>query len=182
MLDDILLAVGSGGLSGLVGGIMNRFADYKLEKIRFQHESARNDHELKVIQLEAEANLKIMREKGKIDVSISENEMEADIAQAQAKSLAASYANDARSYSTNGESKWFVFVDVWRGIIRPGITTYYSIVSTIITWYLYQMVKDVITDEKAMELFEYVVILMVYMTATATLYWFATRVKAPRGL
>ena len=97
----------------------------------------------------------------------------------------ASKKNDEASYSKGQElsagQKWLmVIVDFMRGMIRPSMTIYMTVLTTILYVQVMNLVgglEGVIDKDMAMQLVQQVVLVILYITTTVILWWFGTRQK-----
>ena len=180
---DILGALVSGGATGIIGAVVNRVFDYKTEKLRIHQKIMDNKHDLAMLELETTGKLRIAETEAEGELAVAREEAGAKIAEAQHKALSASLEADGRKYSSNGDSFLFVLIDVLRGLIRPAATIYYSVIMTLVAMKLYQLLDstgiNLLMGEDIFALLKEVILLLIYMTSTVTLWWFGTRGKAP---
>lgn len=174
----------TGGVLGAVGGIAQaglNLWQYKqqaahevdMKKIDNQHEEARWGHDLELAKYESQSK-QVLAE---IDAGARK-----DVADAGA--LSASFESDKRSYSTEaGASQFprlFAFVDFIRGITRPFITVYLDMLFTAlavwVTWELVKSYPSFWKDGKVLvETFQSLIDAVIFMSTTATMWWFAAR-------
>lgn len=173
MLLETVLSLVSGGATGLLGSVISRVADFKLEKMRGEHKLLMVDKETEQMKLESEY---------KITVVNRESEAAEDVAASQA--LSASYQADSASYlaaATGKVSAFFMgFVDFMRGIIRPGMTIYLTILTTIIAMQLHSIIDwaDTLSPQELYATWREVINTVLYLTTSAVLWWFGSRPKA----
>lgn len=172
---EIFTSLFAGGTTGLIGSIISRVADFKLEKMRFSHELEMTKVENEQIRLEAEFKFKVVDR---------ESDAAEDVAASQA--LSASYRADSAAYLPKAKgpvSAFFMgFVDFLRGLIRPVVTLYLVVLTTLLAWELYDVIRmfeatPAMTDE-SMDLFNEIVNMVLYLTSASTLWWFGSRPKA----
>lgn len=184
MILETLGAIFSGGVTGVVGAGLSRFADYKTEQLRADVDLKKGEQEMALMQLEATSRVQVADREADAAVAVAQRELDGTMATADAEALKASFANDSRRWSNNGMSGWFTLVDVLRGIIRPGATIYLLVLMTMIAYYLFTAMDAIGINQfaSAMELFalfEKVVLMILYLGSTALLWWFGARSKAP---
>lgn len=180
----------TGGVLGAIGGIAQaglnliqyrQQAAHELEmkKLDNVHESERWDHDLKLATYEADSKLKLA------EVSAATEQFAADSA-----ALAASFANDKRAYATDSAAEryplLFAMVDFVRGMTRPAITVYLNALFAILaTWITYELMTRFPTfwgDGKSLtSIFESLIDALIFMSTTATMWWFAARGMSKRG-
>ena len=178
-LFDGLLAIVSGGATGLLGVVAQRLFDHwKLkqenDKLRLIHE-----HERGMKKLDAE----IMKEEyaQRTKLAQVEGETARDVADSQA--FAASFATEPKRYSEGVKvGKWgsflLVLADVVRAIVRPGLTLYLAWISTE----LYRASEKIMQEAGAhistlAALHQQIVLTLLYLFVTCVTWWFGTRNK-----
>lgn len=170
-LGDAIGAIMSGGLTGLVGSAITAFSEIKKQKMLLAHEEKMEELSIQAMKLEAEANLKIV-----------EVETEGKISEADAKALVESYKSDRETYSKNvskGKISGFllVLVDVLRGLIRPVITFYFTVLISILFFRFYNLYGRLNDLSKSAEILDNIVLVILYVGTTCILWWFGTRNK-----
>ena len=71
-----------------------------------------------------------------------------------------------------------IVMDVIRGVIRPGLTVYLCVLTTIVYFQAVRLLLSVgiqMDVSRAMKLTELVVGTILYLTTTCVLWWFGTR-------
>lgn len=179
-----LLAILSGGATGLLGIVFQRVFDHwkqkqELDKIKVQHA-----HELAMKRADAE----IMKEEYAQRVKLAQVEGETAREVADSQAFAASFATEPKRYSEGvkvGKIGAFLLVcaDVLRAIVRPGLTIYLAWISTAI--YLQSvrtltLVNATTNQTMLVKLHEQIVLTLLYLFVTCVLWWFGTRNKAPQ--
>lgn len=178
MLDMITGAFGAiagGGATGLLGAVISRFADYKLEKMRFSHQRELADLELKQIKLEAEYAFKVADREATMAEEVAASE-----------TLRTSYSADSATYlrhATGKVSSFFMgVVDFARGMLRPGATVFLLYVTYSISREMHALVTELngaaLDANLAQSLWVDVVNMILYLTSAAVLWWFGARPKA----
>jgi len=181
-MDSILGLVGSifsGGVTGLIGIVVQRFADYKNKQLDMEIADKRAVQELR---LREEDRLTIAAEYAGKD-KVAQTEAAGAEAVADAEALAASFKMEPSTFigdnKLSARQRWvFVVLDAVRGIIRPGLTIYLCALTT----YVWMQVADKMSamdlqSEAALEVWKLVVATILYLTTTCVLWWFGTRNK-----
>ena len=170
---DVVMSVLSGGATGLIGSLLTGWLDLKKQALMF-------NHEVKMVELEQETLQ--MEITGKVRIAEEEGEAARDVADAEA--LSTSHLADRATYSAGKakESPWFVFVDVVRGLIRPGITLYLAAVVTIMYMDMQEVLNSVgisnlQNPSEILGLYREITLSIIYVTTTVILWWFGTRNK-----
>jgi len=175
---DILTSFLGGGITGLIGTIINSYMKYKILKLQLEHEKQMKELQLK--QMEVEANIK----KQLIQI---QTEAQIDITNAEIYKQRYQYLNknlfDSTYYDKLPKSIQsllglsFGFVDILRALIRPTLT----ITLTLLTVYiLYINVNSLPNDvsQKILILsdkFDAVVNTILFLTTTIISWWFGNR-------
>ncbi len=153
----------SGGVTGILGVLVQRFFEYKTAKVKM-------DFELALRKSDAE----IMAQEWKAKVQIAETQIEVE----DAKSFGQSF--DQKLFSahvkpTSLQSWVLVLLDFCRGIIRPGLTIYLCVLTTLIYAHAKSLIGTELTPDKAFEVLMTIVNTILYLTTTCVLFWFGTR-------
>lgn len=113
-----------GLITGLIGGLAQRYADHKKEQLSLEVTKLQNDHEL------------AMR---KADAETLEKEYAARVyvagVEAGTKERVASYSLDPQLYSEKNPNRLFIFLDFLRGLVRPGLTAF-LVFSCVVMYFL----------------------------------------------
>ncbi len=123
MITDLMF----GGLTGLIGGIAQKFADYKTKKL-----------ELEMIQKKTESEIALR----KVDAEIMAQEWAARTKVAEIETASEDFKasfNEPELYSAkvnpNEKQGWLlVIVDFLRGFVRPALTLYLCGIVTVLYW------------------------------------------------
>ena len=184
---DILL----GGVTGLVGNIITGVMKYKNQKLQFQHEA-------RMVALETAA----MREEAKMKIAITKAEIEGAVELADAHAYAQTLkAADKQLFSDqwierlfNVQGKFgsffaipvatllatgFAFVDWLRGIMRPALTIYLTVMSSVITYMAWTIMQqhgiEHLTAEAALGIYNQTTSIVIYLTVSCVTWWFGDR-------
>lgn len=183
-LGSLLGNVATGGILGAVGGIAQaglqmwqakQAADHEKEmkSLDQAHEKDRWAHDLETAKFESEAKTKL----AEIDATTQTFVADANL-------MAGSFTTlDKRTFSTDASAEkfptLFALVDFTRGIIRPWITLYMDFILTLLcAWVTYETIKHfpgVLTDGTLKDVFKALVEAIIFMSTTATMWWFAAR-------
>ena len=188
-LGTIFGAIFSGGATGIIGVVAQRFADYKNKQLDMQLEAQRHANavalkevDLKYMQAESEAKLKVVNVETQGAVDVATISKEAQESAADAAAFAASFKMEPQVYHgaqlTPGQNWLMVVLDVFRGSVRPALTLYLCVLTTMI----YFQAKGLLAEEdldvkQAMDLTDYIVHSILYLFTTVTLWYFGTRNK-----
>ncbi len=178
LIGTLISGVLSGGATGLLGVIIQRFFDLKtkdrdLTMLKLQHEQA-----LALAQIEAaSAQRRAEADEFAADRAAQAREMEAD-----GRSMVASFEHDQAQYLEKSaqSNKWVVFaftlVDTIRGLIRPIITTYLVVLTTMMFIWAKELAGDnALSQDQALTIIGQIVATILYLASACTLWWFGSR-------
>lgn len=184
ILGTLLTGVLSGGATGLIGVLIQRYFDHKskaqdLEQLRMQLDNAKE----------------LARIEGERSTRVAEIDMEARFAEADASVMQASFAHDAASYLAPDAQRrkgWvgatvtllLGLVDFMRGILRPGMTAYLCWLTTIMFFWVRELAVQhglTLTAEQVMSLMVQIIATILYVFTTCALWWFGARPPKQRG-
>lgn len=152
MLESVM-AILSGGATGLLGTAISAAAEYARERQRHAHEVELRRLELEMVSAEAASAERI-----------AAIERETETAKADAAALEASY-QAATARMSRGRSRWLVAVDVARGLTRP-----------VLTWVFVALVGAMYFSAAATgSVREQIVETVLYLATTCVLWWFGAR-------
>lgn len=169
-LGNALGAIASGGITGLIGSGISIFGEIKKQKMIFEHEEKMEELKQDAMRVQMEVITK------QTEASINISEMEA---------FSQSQKNDEATYSKGqeltGGQKWLmVVVDFFRGMIRPSMTIYMTVLTTLIyieVMNLVEGLEGVLDKTLAVQLSQQIILVILYITSTVILWWFGTRQK-----
>src|SRR5262249_32417820 len=135
LLGTVFGSIFSGGATGLIGILIQRFADYKNKQVDMQLEKQRGEIELQ----KRAADQAIMREEyaGKLQVAQEEGATARDVAESIAftKSLFEEPARYSNAATLSPGQQWvMVVLDACRGAVRPFLTIYLCALTTYV-WF-----------------------------------------------
>ena len=190
MLDTIVGLFTSGGLgaiAGLFGSVVTGITNYKMQKLKNEHDIDMIHAESEAIKIEAEANIKITQAKTEGEVEIAEVEA--------LKESYKSLSQDAfkESYMEKlYQNKWtawigalaaflFAIVDFLKKLARPILTYYHVILTTWLAVIVYKILVQanetggVIAYKDAFDLFQLIINVLLFLTVSCVTYWFVDR-------
>ncbi len=176
ILGTVVSSVLSGGATGLIGMVAQRWADYKNRQLDIQLQQLKNDHEVKM----KEADAAIMAQEWAARTRVAEIETEGKIEAADAAAFAESFKLEPQRYATGkmttGQMWIMVILDFFRGIIRPGLTIYLCVLTTLIYIQARNLVgKEDLTPDQAMDLMKLIIGTVLYLSTTTIVWWFGVR-------
>lgn len=198
ILGSLITSVVGGGATGLLGLLLQRWFDARkqandLEILKVQQAGAER---LRQMDLEHEA--KNSERLAQVELFRARVDAQARADEAAARSQEASFGHDRPTYSLvmqpDDATGWGRFcrsavalglglVDIVRGIMRPGITTYTLVLLTWVLWWvqsMYQRAGVVITAAEVKDLATQCVGTIFYLSTTCTVWWFGTRPGQPK--
>lgn len=179
ILGTIFASVFSGGATGIIGVIAQRFADYKNKQLDMQLEAQRHENAVALRRVDAE----IMAQEWAARTQVAQVEGNAKVEVADAAAFAASYGLEPRQYAntaalTPGQNWVMVVLDAFRGSVRPLLTLYLCVLVTAIYITARQtLTKEDLDTNQALELFKLMLGTICYVWTTITLWWFGSRYK-----
>lgn len=174
-----LMAILSGGATGLLGVVAQRVFDHW--KLKQENDRLRliHDHERGMKKLDAE----IMMQEWAQRTKVAEVEAAGKEAVADSQAFAASFAMEPQRYSEGVKAgKWggflLILADVTRGVVRPGLTLYLAWIATS----LYNDSQALMTATRMeaatlVGVYQQIVFTLLYLFTTCVLWWFGTRNK-----
>lgn len=169
----------SGGATGLIGMIAQRWADYKNKQLDLQLEEMKFNNAVALKKVDAE----IMAQEWAARTKVAQVEAAGKEAVADAAAFGESYKLEPQRYSDKVAPTWgqgwlLVLLDFIRGIIRPGLTIYLCSITTAV-WLQAKFVlaaEDLSTAD-ALAVWKMIVGTILYLTTTCVVWWFGTRNK-----
>ena len=179
ILGSVVASIFSGGATGILGIVAQRFFDYKNKQLDIQMETLKFSHEVELRKADAEIMDKEWQ--GRLKVAQSEGDAAKDVA--ESKAFEASYGYDNTRYSekafTSGQNWVFVILDFARGVVRPALTLYLCILVTLIYYTTRDKLRgEDLTPDQALELYKLLIGSIIYVWTTVSLWFFGTRNKA----
>ena len=182
LIGTLVSSILAGGATGLLGVIAQRWADYKNKQLDLALEKQRG--ELELAKRDKDAVIMEKEWAGRTRVADVESNAKMDTAESQA--FAASFQHDKATYSVGALDKlrgWWGqllrfllgLVDVIRGVVRPGLTIYLCVITTLMYADAHRLVGGGLTATEALDLVKMIVATVLYLTTTCVLWWFGTR-------
>lgn len=178
-ISELLSSILGGGVTGLVGVMVQRFADYKNKQLDISADREKFAHEIKM----READAAIMAQEWAAKTRVAEIETDGRTEVADASAFAASF-NEPLRYSegvtpSSGQGWMLVTLDFIRGIVRPGLTLYLCGITTLIYVQARGLLSGTfLAPEQSIALVEKVIGTILYLTTTCLLWWFGVRNKS----
>lgn len=169
MLETVLGIFTSGGfgaITGLIGGFMQKREQRKILELENAHAEKMMEHDISMQRLENEQAVLLVEKK--IDLAQAEGEIEVDVREADA------FVESVRQANKPTGNPW---LDGIKTAMRPLIT----IVLLYFSWDIYNQLDNIIgglealDPEKLEDLYIYVIHAIIFLTITATTWWFASR-------
>lgn len=184
IIGTLLTGVLSGGATGLIGVLIQRYFDLQHKK-----------QDIELVKLQLANSIELARMETERAVRVEEIELEGKFAEADAKIMAASFQHDAAAYLDSAAQRRRGFlgglitlmmatVDFLRGILRPGMTAYLCALVTLMFFWARDLAERHgyhMTAEHAFQLVLQIVATILYAWTTATLWWFGTRPPKGKG-
>lgn len=182
MLDIITTIFGSifsGGATGLLGIAIQRYADYKNRQQNITIEKMRLENEITLRRMDAE----IMAQEWAARTRVAEVEAAGAESVAESRAFAESFKTEPPRYSEGTKlskmQAWLmVLLDFLRGLIRPGLTVYLCVLTTMIYVQARELLnKEDLSSVEALEIERQIISTILYLTTTCVLWHFGTRNK-----
>lgn len=169
----------SGGATGLIGVVAQRYFDHKKAQLDLESQKLKQDHE--VAMREADSKIVDREWAGRAQVASTEAEAAKDVAASQA--FGQTLLREPERYSNAAALTWgqqwiLVLLDAVRGSVRPFLTVYLCALTTYI-WYQVRQLLSIedLEPGDVLEVWKLVVSTILYLTTTVVLWWFGTRNK-----
>lgn len=180
MFEAIITSIIGGGATGLLGVIIQRFADHKNKQLDMEKIKSQNDHEIALRKVDAE----IMQQEWAARTQVAETEGYYKESVEDSKAFASSLMSEPQLYSVNVKPNKFqgsmlVILDFIRGLVRPGLTIYLCVLTSLIYFHAYKMLGVAMESTQAYEVLKLIIGTVLYLFSTCLLWWFGVRNKAP---
>lgn len=178
----LLTGVLSGGATGLIGIVLQRYFDLQNKKQEIEVVKLNHQNSIELAKLES-ARAQIRAD---ADTEIADRQADSAETLADYEGLKAALAADKASYLSPEQQGnrfticLFTLVDFFRGLIRPGMTAYLcGLVSAMFFWVreLAQTYGVTLSAAQVHELMLQIVTTILYVFTTVTLFWFGSRGK-----
>jgi hypothetical protein len=178
LVTSVLGAVFSGGATGLLGVLIQRWFDFKHKQ-----------QEIEVVKLQLENAKELAQIEAGRSTRVAEMDMEARFVEADAAVMQASFKHDQASYllPEAQQRKGFVgglivfmmaSVDFLRGILRPGMTAYLCGLVTVMFFWVRNLAASYgmsLSADQAFQLMLQIILTILYVFSTCTTWWFGAR-------
>lgn len=176
-----LMAIVSGGATGLLGVVAQRLFDHW--KLKQENDRLRiiHQHERDMKKLDAE----IMMQEWTQRVKVAEVEAAGKEAVADSTAFAASLTAEPKRYSEGVKvgkvgAVFLVLADFLRAVVRPGLTVYLAWISTELYFDSEKIMQEAGAHISTLApLHNQIVLTLLYLFVTCVTWWFGTRNKAP---
>jgi len=161
MLETLL----SGAVTGLLGSAVNGYFNYKSKKLDIELNNSKYAHEAKMVEIKATAAVEVE----------------------DSKAFKEAQTNEPKKFYEGTEytpvQRWLMIgLDFIRGAVRPVLTWYLCILTTIIYFKAEAVMQmDLFLPGMAYDLVNQIINTVLYLTVTAVCFWFGSRGnKAPK--
>ena len=186
MAAGILTSILGGGLTGLIGSALTSLTNYKMQKLKNDHDAKMAELDMQTIRLEAEMQVKVTQAETEGKIALADMEaLKTSIAEAQKPLFQESYMNKLMKSPWTawiGAILSFLFglVEFLKHLARPALTYYLMGVSTWITIVAWQTLEKTtgttpLTVTESYDLFDKIITIMIYLTVSCVSWWFADR-------
>lgn len=178
-ITELLGSIFGGGVTGLLGAVLQRYSDYKTKQLELQMQEKNNAHEIEMKKADAE----IMAQEWAGKTQVAETEAKAAESTADAQGFTAAITSEPQRYSTaatmtTGQAWLMVALDFLRGVVRPALTLYLCAITTMVYWEARALVgpnRPPISVDDAVGLLTIITSTILYLTTTCVCFWFGTR-------
>lgn len=178
MLVETILGVAT----GIIGNVVTSFTNLKTQKLKNEQDLKMREYDIK--EREQEATLQIAIDSNRLD-----GEMEKTEADAYLQSLKIgneTLLTDTKLTALTADNNWLSrvlallmgLVDIFRASVRPGLTAYLVVLTTLITMKSMEIVTAktaLLTTMQAQEMFGNVTNIVIYLTVSCVTWWFGDR-------
>lgn len=195
LLGGLLSSVMSGGATGLLGILIQRFFDAKskaqdIEVIALNHKNALDlkEMEIKTVAREWEGREAVAQREAEGVAAQAQAEEHAREVEADSSNYGRSIDNDKATYSApdaQKKNKWLAVmmgsVDFIRGITRPALTMYLVVLTHIMFNWARQIAAEkgvTLTAVEVKEIIMTIITTLLYLATVAVVWWFGTRPPA----
>jgi hypothetical protein len=179
LLGSFFTYIFAGGMTGLFGVAVQRFADFYNKKLDIEINRDKLEHELQLRKLD----IQMLKEEWQARVTVADIEATAQQDVAESNAFAASF-KEGPTYSgkitrhSSGQKWALVILDFIRGIVRPGLTVYLCVLTTLVYLHARKIMGGVVIDSvDAVEILRLIIGTILYLTTTCVLHYFGTRNK-----
>lgn len=167
-----------GAVAGLGGTAIQKYFEFKNDGQKNLHEIEMKKLDIETMKAEAESKFEVSR----LEAGSREAVAETEAFQASFSTEPQSYAD--KSHLTPGQNWLMTILDFIRGLVRPGLTAYMSILVSLLLWQALAILKRegmTINPEEAYELVGKIVQTILALFTACTLWYFGQRMSEGRG-
>jgi hypothetical protein len=198
----ILGGVVSGGATGLLGVLLQRFFDYKKQQLDLQIVKLNHENALALAaaetdraRLRADAETRIADRSADAKEHAADQDLAARTVEAESRNLLASFEQDRSTYLEKGAQLgkgWpakavllmMGAVDFARGLLRPALTVHLTVVVTLMFSQMLVLLKlqgHEWTVSELVPIVKLIVTTILYCWTTCVVWWFGTRPGQPQA-
>ena len=176
----------AGGILGAVGGVFQKWMDYRQQIRLAELQGAEKDkeraHDLAVMKMEAEkaASIAAIQEEGEIRVADLSALQESIKGEAAGATWSTAWAGKLSGVWAGIAGMLLVVVDMVRGLTRPGITLFLVLMVAGMFWQTSKQAGALTTTDAA-EIYKTIIDMTLFLASTAVSWWFGSRGMAVRG-
>lgn len=173
---DVVGSILGGGVTGILGIGLQKVFEFKTKKLEIELEMRKGEHEIAMIQAQAAVMAQEWAARSKIATVEAESAMYVE----DSKTFAASY-NEPKKYSegvhySKGQGWLLLLLDFIRGIVRPGLTIYLCVLTTLLYLHAHKMLGEIaIGPDQAISLVNQIIETVLYLSSACVLWWFGIR-------
>lgn len=175
-LTDVVSSVLSGGVTGLIGVIVQKVADYKSKQLDLEIGAQKISGEIEMKKVD----LQIMAQEWASRTKIADIESASVEAQGANVAFSSALTSEPKLYSNptnySHAQEWLaLFLDVLRGLVRPVLTLYLCVLTTMVYWQAKEMMGGFVDPAKSLDVLTLTVSTILYLMTTCVLFYFGTR-------
>lgn len=164
-----------GGITGGIGTIVSAVYSFKSKQLDAQMQKEKDDNAVAM----KEADAKIMQQEWTARTQIATTTAEAAKEAAADTSFNTALTSEPQRYAegplTTSQNWLMVVLDFLRGFIRPFLTIYLSVLTTLIYFQARKLMGSAIPPDQAMPLVSKIIDTVIYLTSTSVSFWFGQR-------
>lgn len=181
-----------GGIVGVLGSAYTGWMNFKSQKLKYENDALIRNHDLDMIKAETDANVKIVetQTKGTIDLKDAEAYAESQKYGNINYSSSGMIEKLSQMENSKGNTPWYVqfilvftvfslsMVDVFKGIMRPGLTAFHVALTsyiTVIAWEVAKAQEGFLNASDAVSLITMIINTVLFLTVTCVTWWFGDR-------
>lgn len=168
----ILGTSGLGAVIGTIGAWVQKREDRKIKQMEYDHDLKRMDFQIQESRLEHEQALALADKE--IDKAKTEGEIQQELGELDAFT---------QSITAGAKETGIAFVDAVRGLMRPIITSYLLIISTVLAIKINTLVGGLgsLPQDDVFVLYSDIINQVLFLTMVAVTWWFGTRPSSKIG-